>query len=110
MALQAHVCAAKAGVDMLTRTLAIEWAPRSIRVNSVVPGSVAETEGMDRLAPVGPIRDALVKRLPLKRLAAKDDIANLVIFLCSEAASYVTGAVMVCDGGMSIAGVAWPEM
>jgi NAD(P)-dependent dehydrogenase (short-subunit alcohol dehydrogenase family) len=107
MPLQSHVCAAKAGVDMITRTLAIEWATSGIRINSVVPGSVADTEGMDRLAPVGPIRDALVAQLPLKRLATKDDIANLAIFLCSDAASYITGAIMYCDGGMSTAGITW---
>lgn len=105
MPMQAHVCAAKAGVDMLTRTLSLEWGPRGVRVNSVVPGPVAGTEGMDRLAPAGPIRDALTKALPLRRFASKDDIANMVIFLCSEAASYVTGAVMVCDGAMSVAGI-----
>ena len=110
MALQSHVCAAKAGVDMITRTLAIEWASAGIRVNSIVPGSVAETEGMDRLAPAGPIRDALVKHLPLGRLATKDDIANMAIFLCSDAASYVTGAIMVCDGGMSTAGINWSKL
>jgi NAD(P)-dependent dehydrogenase (short-subunit alcohol dehydrogenase family) len=105
MALQAHVCAAKAGVDMLTRTLALEWGPLGIRVNSVVPGPVAETEGMDRLAPVGPLREALIHQLPLRRLATKDDIANLVLFLCGDVASYITGAIMTCDGGMSVAGV-----
>jgi NAD(P)-dependent dehydrogenase (short-subunit alcohol dehydrogenase family) len=74
-------------------------------VNSVVPGPVSGTEGMDRLAPVGPVRDTLTEQIPLRRLATKDDIANLVLFLCTDAASYVTGAVMVCDGGMSVAGV-----
>jgi NAD(P)-dependent dehydrogenase (short-subunit alcohol dehydrogenase family) len=107
MPLQSHVCAAKAGVDMITRTLAIEWAASGIRVNAVVPGSVADTEGMDRLAPVGPARDALIAQLPLKRLASKDDIADLTIFLCSDAASYITGAIMYCDGGMSPAGISW---
>jgi NAD(P)-dependent dehydrogenase (short-subunit alcohol dehydrogenase family) len=101
---QSHVCAAKAGVDMITRTLAIEWGRSGVRINSVVPGAVSETEGMDRLAPVGPARDALTKRIPLGRLATKDDIASLVEFLCSEAASYITGSVMVCDGGLSVAG------
>lgn len=105
MAFQAHVCAAKAGVDMLTRTLAIEWGAWGVRVNGVMPGAVADTEGMDRLAPAGPIRDALSRELPLGRLAAKDDIADLVIFLCSQAASYITGAVIPCDGGMVAAGV-----
>jgi NAD(P)-dependent dehydrogenase (short-subunit alcohol dehydrogenase family) len=104
MPFQAHVCAAKAGVDMLTRTLALEWGPAGVRVNAVIPGAVAETEGMERLAPVGPIRDALTQQLPLRRLASKDDIADLVLFLCSDAASYVTGAVIPCDGGMTAAG------
>lgn len=105
MALQAHVCAAKAGVDMLTRSLSLEWGPLGVRVNSVVPGPVADTEGMDRLAPAGPILDALMAQLPLRRLATKDDIANMVLFLCTSAASYVTGAVLVCDGAMSVAGI-----
>jgi NAD(P)-dependent dehydrogenase (short-subunit alcohol dehydrogenase family) len=51
MGLQAHVCAAKAGVDMLTRVLAIEWGGAGVRVNSVVPGPIEGTEGMARLAP-----------------------------------------------------------
>lgn len=105
MPFQAHVCAAKAGVDMLTRTLAIEWGPLGIRVNGIIPGGVADTEGMDRLAPEGPVRDALERRLPLRRLASKDDIANMVLFLCSDAAAYVTGAVIPCDGGMTAGGV-----
>lgn len=105
MALQAHVCAAKAGVDMLTRTLAIEWGALGIRVNAVVPGAVADTEGMDRLAPAGPVRDALERELPLGRLATKDDVADTVIFLCSDAARYITAAVVACDGGMTAAGV-----
>ncbi len=105
MPMQAHVCAAKAGVDMLTRTLALEWGPEGVRVNGVMPGAVAGTEGMDRLAPEGPIRDALSRQLPLRRLATKDDIADTVIFLCSEAAGYITGAILPCDGGMTAAGM-----
>ncbi len=105
MPFQAHVCAAKAGVDMLTRTLAIEWGPLGIRVNGVIPGAVADTEGMDRLAPAGPVRDALERQVPLQRLASKDDIADLVVFLCSEAAGYITGAIVPCDGGMTAGGV-----
>lgn len=104
MLFQAHVCAAKAGVDMLTRTLALEWGRAGVRVNAVIPGAVADTEGMDRLAPVGPARDALTRQLPLQRLATKDEIADLVVFLCSDAASYVTGAIVPCDGGMTAAG------
>lgn len=105
MVMQSHVCAAKAGVDMLTRTLALEWGPLGIRVNGVIPGAVADTEGMDRLAPPGPVRDALAGHLPLRRVASKDDIADMVIFLCSDAAKYVTGAIIPCDGGMTTAGM-----
>ncbi len=105
MLFQAHVCAAKAGVDMITRTLAIEWGPLGVRVNGVIPGAVADTEGMDRLAPAGPVRDALERQLPLQRLASKDDIADLVLFLCSDAAGYITGATVPCDGGMTAGGV-----
>ncbi len=106
MVMQSHVCAAKAGIDMLMRTLALEWGPLGVRMNSVIPGAVAETEGMDRLAPPGPIRDALARKLPLRRVATKDDIADTVIFLCSDAAKYVTGAILPCDGGMTAAGMA----
>lgn len=106
MVMQSHVCAAKAGVDMLTRSLALEWGPFGIRVNGVIPGAVADTEGMDRLSPRGPIRDALAGQLPLGRVATKDDIADMVIFLCSDAAKYVTGAIIPCDGGMTAAGMA----
>ena len=105
MAFQAHVCAAKAGVDMLTRTLAIEWGPLGIRVNSIVPGAVADTEGIERLAPPGPIRDALSHQIPLRRLATKDNLADLALFLCSDAASYITGSLLHCDGGMVAANV-----
>ncbi len=105
MPFQSHVCAAKAGVDMITRTLAVEWGRDGVRVNSVVPGAVMETEGMDRLAPAGPIRDGLSRQIPLGRLSTKDDIADMVTFLCSNAAQYVTGSVMLCDGGLSVAGV-----
>jgi NAD(P)-dependent dehydrogenase (short-subunit alcohol dehydrogenase family) len=105
MVMQSHVCAAKAGVDMLTKSLALEWGPLGVRVNGVIPGAVADTEGMDRLAPPGPVRDALAKQLPLHRVATKDDIADTVLFLCSDAASYITGAIIPCDGGMTAAGM-----
>jgi len=101
---QAHVSAAKAGTDMLTRSLAVEWGPLGVRVNGVIPGAVAETEGMDRLAPKGPARDALTRRIPLQRLATKDEIADLVLFLCSDAARYITGSLLACDGGLLAAG------
>ena len=88
---------------MLTRTLALEWGPAGIRVNSVVPGAVEGTEGMRRLAPNPDLLRSVVSRIALGRLASKDDIANLCLFLASEAASYISGAILVCDGGLSLA-------
>ncbi len=103
MPFQAHVCAAKAGVDMLTRTLALEWGSAGIRVNSVTPGAVDGTEGVRRLAPDEETRKAWMAKTALGRFAAKEDIADLCLFLSSGAASYITGAVLVCDGGLSLA-------
>lgn len=104
MPLQSHVCAAKAGVDMITRTLAIEWGPEGVRVNSIVPGPIDDTEGMKRLAANQQVRDTLIRSIPLRRFGTKDDIAELALFLASESSSYISGAVMVCDGGQSLLG------
>jgi NAD(P)-dependent dehydrogenase (short-subunit alcohol dehydrogenase family) len=104
MALQSHVCAAKAGVDMLTRTLALEWGPAGIRVNALTPGPIADTEGMDRLAPNEEVRAKLKEALPLGRFGTKDEIADLALFLCSEAAGYMTGGIYACDGGQTLIG------
>jgi len=103
MPLQSHVCAAKAGVDMLTRTLAIEWGPLGVRVNSVTPGAVDGTEGVRRLVPDEKARETLLSHIPLRRMATKGDVADLCLFMCSDAATYITGAVVVCDGGLSLA-------
>ena len=99
---QAHVCAAKAGVDMLTKTLALEWGPLGIRINSVTPGPIEDTEGMRRLAPDEETRRSYLHRIPLQRFGRKDDIAELCLFLCTPSASFIHGAVLVCDGGESI--------
>jgi NAD(P)-dependent dehydrogenase (short-subunit alcohol dehydrogenase family) len=103
-AMQAHVCAAKAGVDMLTRVLAIEWGGAGVRINSISPGPIDDTEGMKRLAPSQGSREKIVQTLPLQRMGSKTDISNLALFLVSDAASYITGSVMVCDGGWSLLG------
>jgi NAD(P)-dependent dehydrogenase (short-subunit alcohol dehydrogenase family) len=102
--MQAHVCAAKAGVDLLSKTLALEWAGAGVRVNVIAPGPVDDTEGMRRLAPTPEIRRKAMNSVPLGRFATRDDIADLALFLCSDAASYITGAVCVCDGGSSLLG------
>ncbi len=101
---QAHVCAAKAGVDMLTRVLAMEWGPQGIRVNSIVPGPIADTEGLSRLAPTAETLDAMARRVPLQRLGTREDIARMAMVLASELGSYVTGAVIPVDGGLSLTG------
>lgn len=103
-ALQAHVCAAKAGVDMVTRTLAIEWGRDGIRVNSIAPGPIADTEGMRRLSPTEETTKRLQSSIPVGRYGTKREIADLAVFLCSEAAGNITGAVLPCDGGSSLVG------
>ncbi len=102
VALQAHVCAAKAGVDLLTRTLAIEWGPDGIRANCITPGPTDDTEGMRRLAPTPEARRQIESNVPLRRYGTKDELADLALFLCSDAAAYITGGVYVCDGGQSL--------
>ncbi len=99
---QSHVCAAKAGVDMLTRVLAMEWGPAGVRVNSVVPGLIAGTEGIARLAPTDEATGSVIESVPLRRLGDKRDVANLCLFLGSEMASYLSGAVIPVDGAWSL--------
>jgi NAD(P)-dependent dehydrogenase (short-subunit alcohol dehydrogenase family) len=108
MAYQTHVCAAKAGVDMLTRTLAVEWGPLGIRVNSIVPGGTEETEGMRRLATTPEVAEKVRSAVPLKRFGNKAELADLALFLCTPAAQYIHGAIIPCDGGLSLmGGAAW---
>jgi NAD(P)-dependent dehydrogenase (short-subunit alcohol dehydrogenase family) len=101
---QSHVCAAKAGVNMLTKCLAMEWGPLGVRVNAVSPGPIQDTEGMARLAPTEDSREKLRSGIPLRRLGTKDEVADVVLFLCSEASRYITGAILDCDGGISLLG------
>lgn len=106
MPAQSHVCAAKAGVDMITRTLALEWGAEGVRINSIIPGPIDGTEGMKRLAPTDAIRNAVEKSVPMKRMGTPDDIANACLFLSSDMASYITGAILPVDGGWSQGGAA----
>jgi peroxisomal 2,4-dienoyl-CoA reductase len=96
--MQLHVSAAKAGVDALTRNLAVEWGHYGIRVNAIAPGPIEDTEGMKRLVPE-PIKEKLRKKVPLGRFGLIRDIEAAAVFLCSDAASYINGAVIVVDGG-----------
>ncbi len=102
MMFQAHACAAKAGINMLTRCLAMEWGPAGIRVNAISPGPIAETEGMARLAATPAMEAALKARIPLRDYGAKRDIADMALYLASDNAVYITGAIMDVDGGSSL--------
>lgn len=106
MRYQSHACAAKAGVDQLTRVLALEWGVEGLRINAISPGPIDGTEGVKRLMAQGP-RERLiaVDKVPLKRMGRLDDIANLALFLASSHASYISGAVIPCDGGGAIESV-----
>ena len=110
--LMAHATAAKAGIDALTRTLALEWAPFAVRINAVAPGPIP-TEGVRKAFTPPPTADGVPdvfavekamdgyarKAIPLQRWGAPADIANMVAFLASPAGAWITGAIMVVDGG-----------
>jgi NAD(P)-dependent dehydrogenase (short-subunit alcohol dehydrogenase family) len=102
-AFQVHVGAAKAGIDMMMKNLALEWGRYGIRVNSIVPGPIESTEGANRLVDAG-AKDALIDSVPLRRMGSVDDIGQTAVFLASPLAAYITGCVVVCDGGQNLAG------
>lgn len=102
MPFQGHAAAAKAGIDSMTKTLAAEWAEYGIRVVSIAPGPIADTEG----GPTGrvfgasnpPGTDEIRKTVPIGRYGTTDDIANTAVFLASPAGSFITGTNVVVDG------------
>jgi peroxisomal 2,4-dienoyl-CoA reductase len=109
--LMAHATAAKAGVDALTRTLAVEWAEHGIRINAIAPGPIP-TEGVRKAftpPPGAPVPDFFSvdkamdefarKTIPLKRWGTPDDIGQMVAYLASPAGDWITGAIFVIDGG-----------
>lgn len=105
--LQCHAGAAKAAIAKLTQDLALEWGPSGVRVNAVAPGPIADTEGMKRLAPPdAAAREKLEKGLPVGRFGTVDEIADVTLFLVSDAATFVTGTTLVVDGGQSLLGAA----
>ena len=100
--MQAHVCSAKAAIEMLMKCLALEWGPEGIRANCITPGPTADTEGMRRLAPTQEMEEKVKAAMPLRRYGTKDELADLALYLCSDAAGYLTGGVYTCDGGSSV--------
>ena len=100
---QSHVSAAKAGVDQLMRTLALEWGRHGIRSNSIVPGPVSGTEGMRRLTESS-AGQAWVDSVPLGRFAEPEEIGRMAALILSPLASYMTGAQIRVDGGLALSG------
>jgi 2,4-dienoyl-CoA reductase [(3E)-enoyl-CoA-producing], peroxisomal len=110
--LMAHATAAKAGIDALTKKLALEWARDGVRINAIAPGPIP-TEGVRKAFAPPPSADGVVdvfaqeramesyakKMIPLQRFGSPADIANMVAFLASPAGAWITGAIMVVDGG-----------
>ncbi len=101
--LQCHAGAAKAGIEKLTRDLALEWGGMGIRVNAVAPGPIDNTEGMTRLAPGG-VEIALKKRVPIGRYGTIEEVSAAVLYLVSAAGTYITGSTLLIDGGTSLLG------
>ena len=99
--LQCHAGAAKAGIEKLTRDLALEWSRFGVRVNAVAPGPIDDTEGMSRLAHPGV---DLKKRVPLERWGSIFEVCEAVTFVVSPAAAWMTGATILLDGGSSLIG------
>ncbi len=100
---QAHVGAAKAGVEQLMRTLALEWGPYGVRANSIIPGPVSDTEGVRRLL-AGDAADRAARIVPLGRLGQTTDIGAAAVYLASGAAGYVSGTSIEVDGGGGLVG------
>lgn len=96
---QAHACAAKAGVNMLCKCLALEWGQAGVRVNAISPGPIEDTEGFSRLLPTQEIIEKTQKKVPLRMMGTKSNIADAATFLASDASSYVTGSIYNVDGG-----------
>ena len=103
--LQAHACAAKAGINQLVRVLAMEWGPQ-VRVNGISPGPISGTEGMARLAPDAARRSEYFERIPMKRWGEISEVAEGAVFLCSASANYVTGTILDIDGGSQLGNAA----
>lgn len=102
----AHTGAARAGVENLTRSLAVEWASEGIRVNTVAPGNNIRSSGTARYGEE--LLEVTRKATPLKRLGTPEEVARVIVFLASDANDFVTGAVVPVDGGQALWGDLWP--
>ena len=97
---QAHASSAKAAIDSLTRSLALEWGSDGIRVTGIAPGPIKGTPGLTKLAPGAEemVEDMIKEMIPLGRLGRTTDIAFLAVYLASSAGSFISGETIVVDG------------
>jgi peroxisomal 2,4-dienoyl-CoA reductase len=96
--MQVHAGSAKAANDAMTRHLAVEWGGANVRVNAIAPGPVSDTEGVKRLVGSG-FKEKMERQIPLGRFVEISEVADAAIFLASDAAKFITGDVLVVDGG-----------
>jgi citronellol/citronellal dehydrogenase len=100
-----HTAAARSAVAYLSKTVAVEWAPLGVRVNCIAPGTI-ETEGLNTYGPA--FHDRIGKGNPMRTMGDAWDIAQAAIYLCSDAAKFITGEVLHVDGGMQMWGASYP--
>jgi len=94
----AHYCASKGGIVGMTEALAVELAPYNIRINSISPGMI-ETPMIDPVTKDPKMKEAILARVPMRRVGKPEEVSNLVLFLASDQSSYMTGSTVVIDGG-----------
>jgi citronellol/citronellal dehydrogenase len=101
----AHTGAARAGVENLTRSLAVEWAQYDVRVNAIAPGIIKST-GTEQYPPE--LVEASVQRTPQRRAGTVEEVAHSIVYLASPAGLFITGTTLYIDGGASLWGDTWP--
>ncbi len=101
-AMQSHYCPSKAALSALMKSLAIILGPSGINCNAVLPGAVLTDINRAFLQPGQPLRDHLMKRIPVGRLGEPDDVADVILFLCEDASRYMNGSEVLVDGGMFV--------
>ena len=101
-AMQSHYCPSKAALSSLMKSLAIILGPSGINCNAVLPGVVMTDINRALLQPGQPLRDHLMKRIPLGRIGEPDDVADVILFLCDEGSRYLNGTEVLIDGGMFV--------